>query len=346
MKRALHVRGFERGLTLIELMVAMTISLFLLIGIASLTASHSLSSRELEQTSRQIETGRYAVQLIGDDLTLAGFYGTFTPKGATVSAPDPCTVAGSFGFDNTTSPITVAAPAYGYAPGATPPSCLTNVRPNTAVVVVRRVTSTITPVAAVVAGETYVQASGCATDPKAFVIDTNAANFTLHQKDCVAVAPLRKLMVRTYYVAACNVCSGPNTDVMPTLKVAELVAGAITITPLAEGVQDLEVDYGVDVDNNGSADCYVVDPGIDNTGTCAGWGAAPNWSAPLQNWANVVTVRLHVLARNTDSSPEWTDTRTYQMGLAGNAGPFNDKYKRHAYSEVVRFTNVAGMREQ
>jgi len=116
--------------------------------------------------------------------------------------------------------------------------------------------------------------------------------------------------------------------------------------PLAEGVQDLEADYGVDLDANGSADCYVADPGVDNSATCVGWAAAPGWSAPLQNWGNVVTLRLHVLARNVDQTGDWTDARTYDMGSAGTAGPFNDRYKRHTYSAVLRVANVAGAREQ
>jgi type IV pilus assembly protein PilW len=346
MRRAHRVELNERGFTLVELMVAMTISLFLLLGIASLTVSHTISSRELEQTSRQIETGRYAVQVVGNELSLAGFYGTFTPKGAAISAPDPCAVAvAGLGFDNTTSPITVPAAVYGYAPGAAPPGCLTNVQPNTGILVVRRVTSTVTTVASAIPGQAYVQAAACSTDPRVFVADANTASFTLRQKDCAAIAPLRQYIVRIYYVSSCNVCAGANADTMPTLKMAEIVAGAVTITPLAEGIQDMEADYGVDLDNNGSADCYVGNPGVDNTATCAGWTAAANWNAALQNWGNVVTVRLHVLARNTDPSPEWMDSRVYQMGLAGTAGPFNDKYKRHAYSEVIRFANVAGMRE-
>jgi type IV pilus assembly protein PilW len=341
-----HALRIQFGFSTIELMVAMTISLFLLIGIASLTASHSLSSRELEKTSRQIETGRYAIQAIGGELTFGGFYGTFTPKGATISAPDPCaTAVANLGFNNATSPITVPAPVYGYAPGAGAPGCLSNVQAGTGIVVVRRVTSTTTTVAGMAAGDVYVQASGCANDPKSFVADSSAGSFTLHQKDCAAIAPLRKYIVRTYYISSCNVCAGPGADTTPTLKVAELGGGAITITPLAEGVQDLEVDYGIDVDNNGSADCYVANPGADNSATCAGWAAATGWTALLQNWGNVVTARVHVLARNTEPS-DWLDARTYDMGLAGTGGPFNDKYKRHVYSEVVRFTNVAGMREQ
>ena len=347
MKYALRIRPRRNGFTLVELMIAMTISLFLLIGIASVTMTHSTSSRELEKTSRQIETGRYAMQVVGDDLTLAGFYGTFSPKGATVSTPDPCaTAVVNLGFDNASSPITVPAPVYGYVGGAVSPTCLANRLAGTGIVVVRRVSSTAIAVASAVAGQTYVQASGCDSDPKAFVIDTNSASFTLHRKDCTAIAPLRSYMVRAYYVGSCNVCSGPNADATPTLKVAEFVGGAINITPLAEGVQDLEADYGVDLDANGSADCYVANPGVDNTATCAGWTTATGWSAGLQNWGNIVTVRLHVLARNVDLTGDWTDTRTYDMGSARTAGPFNDRYKRHTYSAVLRVANVAGMREQ
>lgn len=335
------------GFSLIEMMIAMSIGLFLLLGIATLTSSHSRSTRELDMASRQIEAGRFAIQYVGNDLGLAGFYGNFGPKGAGISTPDPCatTVAG-FGFDNTTSPITLPAPAYGYAPGAAAPACLTNVKPNTAIIVVRRVSSVSIATGAATASETYVQAAQCTTDPRSFVVDTNTASFTLHQKDCTTVAGIRKYMVRTYYVSSCDVCTGPNADTKSTLKVAEMGGGAITITPLAEGIRDLEADYGIDLDNNGSADCYVLDPGVDNSATCgAVWATAPGYSAGIQNWANVVTVRLHVLAENTEPSTDWTDDRVYDMGLAGTVGPIGDNVKRHAYSAVIRISNVAGLRD-
>ncbi len=335
------------GFSLVELMIAMTIALFLLLGIATLTSSQSRSSRELDMATRQIEAGRFAMQIVGNDLTLAGFYGTFGPKGATISTPDPCaTSVASLGFDNTTSPITVPAPVYGYAPGATAPTCLSNVQANTGIVVVRRATSSTVLPAATTAGEVYVQPAQCTTDASTFVVDSSSASFSLHEKDCATTASVRKYMVRTYYVSSCNVCSGANADTTPTLKVAELIGGAITITPLAEGIQDLQADYGIDLDGDGSVDCYVVDPGVDNSAKCgATWSTAPGYVAAIQNWGNVVTVRLHVLAQNTESSPNWTDDRSYDMGLAGTVGPFNDPVKRHVYSGVLRISNVAGLRE-
>src|SRR5258708_10376653 len=106
------------------------------------------------------------MQVVGDDLTLAGFYGTFSPKGATVSTPDPCaTAVGSLGFDNTTSPIKVPAPVYGYVGGAVSPTCLANRLAGTGIVVVRRVSSTATAVPRPLAAHALPPASGCNAAP-------------------------------------------------------------------------------------------------------------------------------------------------------------------------------------
>ena len=60
-----------------------------------------------------------------------------------------------------------------------------------------------------------------------------------------------------------------------------------------------------------------------------------------------MTVRVGLLARNTESSADWTDSRTYSLGLnAPEVGPFSDRFKRHAYSSVARIINVSALREQ
>ena len=38
-------------------------------------------------------------------------------------------------------------------------------------------------------------------------------------------------------------------------------------------------------------------------------------------------------------------TKTYDLGAGIVVGPFNDHYKRHAYTSVVRLMNPAGRRE-
>ena len=62
-----------------------------------------------------------------------------------------------------------------------------------------------------------------------------------------------------------------------------------------------------------------------------------------------MTIRLHVLARNLATTVGFNDIKSYQMGSDANPnliGPFNDAYKRHAFTEVVRVTNVSQRKEK
>jgi type IV pilus assembly protein PilW len=159
-------------------------------------------------------------------------------------------------------------------------------------------------------------------------------------------APLRKIVQRIYYVSNCNVCG---TDNIPTLKMAEYLGGEMRITALVEGIDGLQFDYGMDIDGNGSPDCYTSNPNAPpaaETAACPQTTPAYDWTKADTNWTNIMTVRAHVLARNLDASGGWVDKRTYDMGLAlPAAGPFNDAVKRHAYSTVARLYNVSGQRE-
>ena len=70
----------------------------------------------------------------------------------------------------------------------------------------------------------------------------------------------------------------------------------------------------------------------------------------MANWANVVAVRINLLARNSTRSAGYTDSKTYALGLQANGapntvGPFNDGYKRHVFRGEVRLNNPAGRRE-
>jgi Tfp pilus assembly protein PilW len=93
--------GFSRGLTLVELMVSMTISLLVLVALVTVYVNVSRSNDELAKTNNLIENGRYALQLLETDLVHAGFWGgylpqfddltsTTTPGDAPTAVPDPC----------------------------------------------------------------------------------------------------------------------------------------------------------------------------------------------------------------------------------------------------------------
>lgn len=356
-----HARQ-QAGMSLIELMIAVAIGLALLAGLSSLYVSTSKARTEFNKTSEQVENGRFALQSITRDIEMAGFYGRASPTLATSGyvLSDPCAAApASMGF-STTPTLTVPLPVYGPALAATVPSCLATTLPNMrAGAEVLTVSYASGSVTATPSGtEYYLQRSGCETDTVSLVYSNSASAFTLHNKAAVAggtcitstSAELRKYVERSYYVATCDVCSGTGADTTPTLKMAEFVNGAIQVSSLVTGIEDVHYSYGIDVDNNGSPDCYVDNPSDTSAvpTACAAAVAAATypWTASATaNWANVTAVRVNLLSRNLDNTASWTDTRTYDLGRAAVNGPYGDHYKRHVYGTVARVWNTGGVRE-
>jgi type IV pilus assembly protein PilW len=115
----------QRGFSLIELMVAITIGLLLMLGLVKLFETTNQSYLELHKAAQQIESARYAAVILGDDLRDAGYYGDFSVlPAAPGSLPDPCATSVAA---LTTSPYAyLAVPVQGYdSPTASPiTSCL------------------------------------------------------------------------------------------------------------------------------------------------------------------------------------------------------------------------------
>ena len=324
--------GRQSGLSLVELMISLTIGLILLAGITSLITRQSAARVEMEKSSRQIENGRFAMQLLNDDIEHAGFYGEYAPPLTSVyTVPaDPCDITdgtanigttGNMGWINTVTP-SVPVPVYGLTGAAATPACISNRLAGTAILVVRRTATPSVDAAAAVAGTTYLQTARCNTDTSPFMLGTSG--FTLKQKDCSTLAPLHKYIVRIYYISSCSVCG---VDSMPTLKMVEFMDGAQTVVPLVEGIENMQFDYGIAASaTSGSPASYLTAPAS-------------------ANWANVMTVRVNLLARNNDPTPGYTDSKTYTLGGAGTVTP-GGSYKRHLYSQLVRVVNPSGRRGQ
>lgn len=316
--------GRQSGISLVELMISLTIGLILLAGITALIVRQSSTRTELEKSSRQIENGRYAMEILRSDIELAGLYGEYSPPlTATYTVPvDPCDVAeANQGWDPATQSVPV--PVYGYTGAATTPGCVSNRLAGTAILVVRRTATPPIGAGAGVAGTTYLQVSRCNLDTSAFAFGTSG--FNLKQKDCATLAPLRKYIVRIYYISSCSVCGG-SADTIPTLKMVEFIDGAQTTIPLVEGIENMQFDYGIAASaTSGSPATYTTTPGAGD-------------------WANVMAVRVNLLVRNNDPTPGYTDTKTYSLGGAGTVTP-GGSYLRHVYNQVVRIVNPSGRRE-
>ena len=151
------------GFSLIELMISITLGLLILAGVTTLFANNSRTRQEIEKTSRQIENGRYAMQVLGDDLQGAGFLAEFDPTPLDTTAltalPDAC--ATDLATLRTALPLHVQ----GYDNGVNAPTCLTDVKSGTDIVVVRRASTCVagsTNCDAIVAETPLFQASLCA----------------------------------------------------------------------------------------------------------------------------------------------------------------------------------------
>jgi Tfp pilus assembly protein PilW len=96
------MRRCERGLSLVELMVGMTISLVVLAALVTLYVNVARSNEELAKTNNLIENGRYTLQILESDLVHAGYWNGHLPQfddltsaavpgDAPTAVPNPCT---------------------------------------------------------------------------------------------------------------------------------------------------------------------------------------------------------------------------------------------------------------
>lgn len=337
------------GFTLIEVLVALAIGVVILLALTILFSRNTGNQSELERTIRQLESARFSLDTLAEDVMHAGFYSDFNPDtlpdfdpADDYTTPDPCAVAtANLGWDTAVTPVQMPVPIQGIAAGDAI-ACLANRRDGTEALVVRHAeTGDTIPIAGGNNTNLYLQISRCnagfepqrvlaAPVPGANPEDT----FTLRRCDTDGTVvgvndAVRRLLQRTYFVATCNDCVAG--DGIPTLKRVEMVDGALRTTAIAEGVENLQVEYGLDTDDDGRPDDFVTVDGVDGVGD--------------NRWDNVVAVRLHLLTRNTQATPGYTDTRTYQLGPDVSVAAPNDGFKRTLMTSTVRLYNVGGRRE-
>jgi len=136
-----------QGFSLIELMTALTISLLLMIGLSSVFVNSSTSSRELKNTAEQIENGRYAIEMLSQDVRHAGFYGELSTLPAVPASADPC-AAPTAGTVSDTTNAALALPVQRVIAGTDCTALLTaaNLQANSDIIAVRRTDTTRLPI--------------------------------------------------------------------------------------------------------------------------------------------------------------------------------------------------------
>jgi type IV pilus assembly protein PilW len=336
----MYPRRASAGFSLIELMIAMTIGLILLTVLATVFSQTTSGRNALERVTRLTENSRFAADIIGDDIRHAGFYGNFMPpSNAEFMDPSPCDWdvidVARVGWEPNLAAPRFPAQLLGYDdPGAAVPAiaCLPNRVPGTDVLVIRRAGSAAVTGAAVNLQNVYVQASQCVNDFPSLRVSNTAALFTLRTATCdpALLAPIRRYFVRVYYVSSCNECSP--SDGIRTLRRFEFIDGGQRNVPLAEGVEQFQVEYAFDTNDDGSPEQFLT--------TVSGG------TTPTSRWSNVVALRLHLLLRSTESDMVAnTSPAIYDLGPGHNAEACPAGFKCRALSTTLRLNNVAGRRE-
>jgi type IV pilus assembly protein PilW len=365
---------FNAGVTLIELMIAMVIGLLIMSGVLQLFVSMVRNTTDLASTNEQIENGRFALQIIENDLVHSGFWGGYVPQfddftstdvpsDTPAAVPEPCKAFVDWDATYKTQLLGISVQAFDSVP-ADCAAVVVNKKANTDVLVVRHA-DTCVPGAAGCEADTsalaanlrkvYFQPNFCGTAASsAYDYAFGTSGFTKQKRSCnpADLAEKRKYISNIYYISADNV-----------LMRASFGGGggtAWSTQPLIEGIEGFVVELGIDSTSDTGANVVYsqavtwTDPTIKNSpsnrgdGTpdgafvrCTAAGVAPCTAAAL---TNVVAAKLHVLVRNTSSARDYVDSKTYALGTT-SLGPFNDGFKRHVYSITSRLTNISGRRQ-
>ena len=342
-------RSPQRGLTLVEVMVAMTIGIILLLALGTLFANSTRVFKVNDDFARMQENGAYALNAIGSDLRQAGFYGLIPSND--VQMPTAIVVTGDCAAGWATN---VGQPLFGFR-GLTPSAAHTalncinasNFIDGTAdrpsfILIVRGATGVAVPnpdAPVLAAGTLYVQ-----SDPNGGILfrGDQYATFAAPLKRTVlggGEAPIYPYQARAYYLRPCSRPTGSGGTLclatddgnqpIPTLVRQELVGTTMTERAVAEGIEAVRIVYGVDNDGNGTPDMYTEAP------------------TDIQ-FTQVVTARVSVLVRSTKPTNGYNDdSRDYDLNGDGVAElnctddglPCN--YHRHVFTQSFQVRNIA-----
>ncbi|HLU62461.1 MAG TPA: PilW family protein [Gammaproteobacteria bacterium] len=302
------IRSRQGGVTLIELMVAMVLGLIIIGGVFAVYLSTADARRTNETIARIQEDARFALRTVKDDLRLAGNWGKTRTTG---------TLDGFKGLPTQLDPISGDCEDRWYidlvqavwaANGTNPFSgtCVPAHLANTDMLAVRYAApeeaTTLT------SGVMYVRSDMARGE----VFDGGVGATGSYSVD----AEDHALVTHLYYVRPYTRVAGDN---LPSLRRIRLAPGpALVDEEIISGIEDFQVQYGIDDDGDGSVNRYIdPDAGV--------------------NTARVIAIRLWVLARADSAEVGFTDDQAYQY--ADRKYTPNDGFRRMLVTSTILLRN-------
>jgi type IV pilus assembly protein PilW len=313
----------QTGFTLIELMIAMVLGLILTGALVAMLGQARKSFQQDERFASMQDEARYAMKEITNDVSMAGFIGSILiPQLVDLNAGlvigDDCedAVGNTFAFrmiDAATNTDTslMAADNIAVVAASADFSCLDSgeLIAGTDIVAVKRLSGSLTTVP--VAGDVIVRYNN--KDEGELFIEPSAVAVTAPFEDRVYTPAI--YFIRNY------------TDVIgdgiPSLCRKILVGGAMANMEtecIARGIEDLQLEYGVDDNEDGSVDFYLTAP-------------------TQQQLENTVSARIYLLARTAEMDRSYEDNKTYALSNADDYTPA-DSFRRRVFSTTVGIHNI------
>lgn len=314
--------GKVTGVTLVELMVALAIGAFLMIGAVQVYNQSRHAYVINESIARVQETAQFAMDTIEADLRMASNWGehsrgdavegrSVTGDANPLGLPAPAACGDDWALD-LTRPLVGTDNSYTLACAATGGS-----QANSDIFTVRR--ATVDPVPLTI-GRLQVQTTRI--QGQLFADGAVPSGFD------PAASETHNLLVNSYYVAP----SSTLIPGVPTLRRKSLVvsggAPAIEDQEVAPGVENLQLQFGVDVDQDNTVDRYVNpgDPILLPT------------SGSYVPGARVMTARVWLVVRSISPEVGITDTTDYQPGNVDLGVP-TDQFRRLEVSKTILLRN-------
>ena len=315
--------GKQSGVTMVELMVALAIGSFLMIGAIQVYNQSRQAYVINDSIARVQETAQFAMDTVEADLRMASNWGRHS-RGNSVegrslvgddnplalNAPINC---GANWALNLGRPLQGSNNNYTLACGAN-----NGAQANSDVVTTRRAT---VAASALDNGRLQIQTTriqGQLFDDGGIPAGFSAADSETHD-----------LLVNSYYVS-------PDSTLIPgvpTLRRKSLVfvggASVIQDQEVAPGVENMQIQFGVDVDDDNTVDRYV-NPG-DNIFDAANAAFIPG--------AKVITARIWLIVRSVSPEIGLNDLRDYEPGDVDLGVP-NDEFRRMQVSKTILLRNA------
>jgi type IV pilus assembly protein PilW len=325
--KILHINK-QRGLTLVELMIAMALSILLAGAIAMTFANNSKSFSRDENIQRMQDDSRHAMRELSFEISMAGHF---------ASLLDPRLISGDTDLAVTTDCGPVAATNWIYevfdvgtskttsltaldnasaAAANAAFSCIaaSEFQAGTDVIAIKRVAGAES--AANTSGSVYLRTNGSLGVLISEPVTTAGAALVSGTIENWEYRP------SIYYIR--NFGGTPN-DGIPTLcrKVLDDAAPSMSTECLARGIEDMQIEYGLDTNLDGDPNVFI--------------------SSPTQlQMQTVVATKIFLLARSVDDDFGYTNDKTYNLSNTAAYTPA-DTFHRRVMSLTVGIKNTRAM---